>query len=154
MANNIVPEKQIDELVEAGHLTPTNATPPPLPSNFAALTNPYPSGSLPLDLQYAPDLLNTQTRGGSIPQIRLMPVMPAGNPGVNSANSNAVAPVQKAASNAQVSADAAMTTANGASADAAAAQSTATTAASGVSILNSTPVLAVTGDELTWTVMG
>src|ERR1700727_2607882 len=76
----IVSESSVDEQVAAGNLSPVN-TPPALPSNFAALTNPYPSGSLPLNFQYAPDLLNTQSRGGTIPQIRLMPIQggPANN---------------------------------------------------------------------------
>src|ERR1700735_3712688 len=111
---DIVKEKDIEALVEAGRLSPVEQ-PPALPSNFNALTNPYPAGSLPLTMQYAPDLLNTQSRGGSIPQIRLMPVAPAGQASVNSANQSAIAPVQKTVTQAQ-------TTANTANANASAAQ--------------------------------
>jgi hypothetical protein len=136
---NFIKEDEIDKLIESGHVTPVNI-PPALPSNFAALTNPYPAGSIPLQMQYAPDLLNTQTRGGSIPQIRLMPVMPAGQPSVNSASQNATAPVQKTATQAQTMANTANTNAN-------AAQATATTAATGVTTINSQTAVALVAGQ-------
>src|ERR1700722_2361935 len=132
MAKNIVREEDVEKLVEGGRLTPVEQ-PPALPSNFNALTNPYPAGSLPLTMQYAPDLLNTQTRGGAVPTIRLMPIAPAGQVSVNSANQNAVEPVKKIANTAQ-------TTANTANA-------TATTAATGVTTINSQTAVALVAGQ-------
>jgi len=139
MAKNIVREEDVEKLVEGGRLTPVEQ-PPALPSNFNALTNPYPAGSLPLTMQYAPDLLNTQTRGGAVPTIRLMPIAPAGQVSVNSANQNAVEPVKKIANTAQTTANTANSTANTANA-------TATTAATGVTTINSQTAVALVAGQ-------
>lgn len=172
---NIVKEDDVEKLVEGGHLTPVNTPPPALPSNFAALTNPYPAGSLPLTLQYESDLLNTQFRGGAVPTIRLMPIQAAGQPSVNSANENAVGPVKKIAAQAQTTATGAQASADTASATATTAQatavtaqstattaqstattaqSTATTAQSGVATLNSQTAVTILGSSLVMAELG
>lgn len=59
---------------------------PPAPAGMGS----YFSGSIPQNLQLQPDLVSTEYQGNRIPNVRLMPVGPAGNPGVVAAASSVI----------------------------------------------------------------